>query len=83
MRRAARYDGLFTIELEHPEQLAEEVVTEVDALRDPGAGPFDHIVTGAPGDDPGPWARAGATWWLAGFGIHPTRAQVQAAIDGG
>ena len=82
VRRAARYDGLFTIELEHPDQLA-EIVAEVDALREAGSGTFDHVVTGAPGDDAAPWARAGATWWLAGLSRHATRAEAEAVIDGG
>lgn len=82
VRRAARYDGLFPIGLEHPDELA-ELVAEVAALRDPAAAPFEHVVTGEAGDDAAPWAQAGATWWLAGFGRHPARAAVQAAIDAG
>jgi alkanesulfonate monooxygenase SsuD/methylene tetrahydromethanopterin reductase-like flavin-dependent oxidoreductase (luciferase family) len=64
-RRAARYDGYFPIDLEAPGQLA-ELVGELEERRSPGQ-PFDIVVEGWPGDDPAPWAAAGATWWLVRF----------------
>ncbi|HEX8123903.1 MAG TPA: LLM class flavin-dependent oxidoreductase [Solirubrobacteraceae bacterium] len=73
VRRAARWDGLFPIDLPGPEALA-ELREEVDG---------DLIVTNEAGTDPQPWAEAGATWCLTGFGKDPTRAAVQAAIDAG
>ena len=76
VRRAARWDGLFPIDLETPEQLA-ELAAEV-----PGP-PFDLVVTNAAGTDPRPWADAGATWCLTGFGAQPKQAEVEAAIDAG
>jgi alkanesulfonate monooxygenase SsuD/methylene tetrahydromethanopterin reductase-like flavin-dependent oxidoreductase (luciferase family) len=79
VRRAARWDGLFPIDLPGPEALA-ELVAEVRELRDPEAGPFDFVVTGEPGYDPEPWERAGATWCLTGFGQSPREAEVRAAI---
>jgi alkanesulfonate monooxygenase SsuD/methylene tetrahydromethanopterin reductase-like flavin-dependent oxidoreductase (luciferase family) len=75
LRRAARYDGVFPIDLPGPEALA-----ELRGLRD---GDFDVVVTNRPGTDPAPWAAAGATWCLTGFGPQPTEAQVRAAIDAG
>ena len=80
--RAARWDGLFPIEMPGPEALA-ELVEEVRALRPAGAGPFDFVVTTAPGSDPQPWAAAGATWVLTGFNQHPSVERVRAVIDEG
>ena len=37
--------------------------------------------TTPPGTDPEPWIAAGATWCLTGFGLQPTRAEVERAID--
>jgi alkanesulfonate monooxygenase SsuD/methylene tetrahydromethanopterin reductase-like flavin-dependent oxidoreductase (luciferase family) len=67
MRRAARYDGFFPVNLEHPDQLA-EVVVEVTALRKAAgrdaARPYDVVVALPPGSDPAPYAAVGASWWL-------------------
>jgi alkanesulfonate monooxygenase SsuD/methylene tetrahydromethanopterin reductase-like flavin-dependent oxidoreductase (luciferase family) len=80
VRRAARWDGVFPIDLPGPDALA-ELVAEVRALRGDHAGPFDVVVTNPPGADPAPWEAAGATWCLTGFGPEPTDAEVRAAID--
>jgi alkanesulfonate monooxygenase SsuD/methylene tetrahydromethanopterin reductase-like flavin-dependent oxidoreductase (luciferase family) len=82
LRRAARWDGVFPIDLPGPEAVA-ELVADVNALREPDAGPFDIVVTNPPGTDPAPWEAAGATWCLTGFGPQPTEAEVRAAIDAG
>jgi alkanesulfonate monooxygenase SsuD/methylene tetrahydromethanopterin reductase-like flavin-dependent oxidoreductase (luciferase family) len=82
VRRAARWDGVFPIDLPGPDTVA-ELVAEIAALREPGAGPFDVVVTNPPEVDPAPWAAAGATWCLTGFGPRPTEAAVRAAIDAG
>jgi alkanesulfonate monooxygenase SsuD/methylene tetrahydromethanopterin reductase-like flavin-dependent oxidoreductase (luciferase family) len=79
LRRAARFDGLFPIDLPGPEAL-EELAGEMRALREPD-GAFDIVVTNPPGTDPQPWIEAGATWCLTGFGPQPTRAEVEEAID--
>jgi alkanesulfonate monooxygenase SsuD/methylene tetrahydromethanopterin reductase-like flavin-dependent oxidoreductase (luciferase family) len=79
LRRAARYDGLFPIDVPDPDALA-ELGNEVHAMR-AGAGPFDLVIDHPPGADPAPWAAAGATWCLIDFGTQPTRAEVEAAID--
>jgi alkanesulfonate monooxygenase SsuD/methylene tetrahydromethanopterin reductase-like flavin-dependent oxidoreductase (luciferase family) len=70
MRRAARHQGFFPIELDHAEQLA-EVVADLAALRreagrDP-TEPYDVVVALPPGSDPAPYVAAGATWWLVEF----------------
>jgi alkanesulfonate monooxygenase SsuD/methylene tetrahydromethanopterin reductase-like flavin-dependent oxidoreductase (luciferase family) len=70
MRRAARHQGFFPIELDHAEQLA-EIVADLAALRreagkDP-TEPYDVVVALPPGSDPAPYVAAGATWWLVEF----------------
>ncbi|MFD3378307.1 MULTISPECIES: LLM class flavin-dependent oxidoreductase [unclassified Streptomyces] len=66
IRRAARLDGFFPANLEHPDQLA-EVVDTLTELRDGEMDSYD-IAVGLPlGVDPEPYARAGATWWLPEF----------------
>jgi alkanesulfonate monooxygenase SsuD/methylene tetrahydromethanopterin reductase-like flavin-dependent oxidoreductase (luciferase family) len=66
MRRAARYDGFFPVNLEHPDQLA-EVVATVTELRQGPTTPYDFVVCLPLGVDPRPWQQAGATWWLPDF----------------
>jgi alkanesulfonate monooxygenase SsuD/methylene tetrahydromethanopterin reductase-like flavin-dependent oxidoreductase (luciferase family) len=66
IRRAARLDGFFPANLEHPDQLAEAVAT-INNHRSGLTGPYD-IAIGLPIDtDPRPYAAAGATWWLTEF----------------
>ena len=66
MRRAARYDGFFPVNLEHPDQLA-EVVAKVTAFRQDPTAAYDFVVGLPVGVDPHPWQQAGATWWLSEF----------------
>ena len=82
VRRAARYDGLFPIDLPGPDALA-ELAAEVKEQRAPDAGPFELVVTDPAGADPGPWEAAGATWLLTGFGRSPTEREVREAIAAG
>ncbi|MFI9553873.1 LLM class flavin-dependent oxidoreductase [Nonomuraea endophytica] len=72
IRRAARLDGFFPANLEHPDQLA-EVAATLTELRDGRTGPFDIAAALPPGVDAAPYAKAGATWWLAEFdpGVRP------------
>ena len=67
LRRAARHDGVFPVQVDEPDQLA-EIVQAVQELRGADAGPYDVAVGGAPGADPAPYAAAGATWWMTTFG---------------
>jgi alkanesulfonate monooxygenase SsuD/methylene tetrahydromethanopterin reductase-like flavin-dependent oxidoreductase (luciferase family) len=82
LRRAAKWDGLFPIELPGPDELA-VLAAEVRALRDGDAGPFDFVIEISPGEDLGPWEAAGATWVLNGFGPEPHEADVRAQIEAG
>jgi hypothetical protein len=82
VRRAARWDGLFPIDLTGPDALA-ELVGEVRELRRDESGPFDFVVDHDPGEDAAPWEQAGATWCLTQFGQSPREADVRAAIDAG
>jgi alkanesulfonate monooxygenase SsuD/methylene tetrahydromethanopterin reductase-like flavin-dependent oxidoreductase (luciferase family) len=75
LRRAARFDGVFPIDLPGPDAL-----TELLAELDPGPG-YEVVVTNPPGVDPQPWFAAGATWCLTGFGAEPSLDAVRAAID--
>jgi alkanesulfonate monooxygenase SsuD/methylene tetrahydromethanopterin reductase-like flavin-dependent oxidoreductase (luciferase family) len=67
MRRAARYDGFFPVNLESADQLA-EIVARVRTLREEAGRapdePYEVIAALEPGTDPAPYREAGATWWL-------------------
>jgi alkanesulfonate monooxygenase SsuD/methylene tetrahydromethanopterin reductase-like flavin-dependent oxidoreductase (luciferase family) len=81
VRRALRWDGLFPTGLPDPAALA-ELTSQVRTAR-PAGEPFDVIVDIPPGDDPVPWARAGATWTVTDLGRQPTQAQVREVINAG
>jgi alkanesulfonate monooxygenase SsuD/methylene tetrahydromethanopterin reductase-like flavin-dependent oxidoreductase (luciferase family) len=66
LRRAARCDGFFPVNLEHPDQVAGMAAT-IAGLREDPAAPYDIAVALPPGSDPAPYAAAGATWWLTEF----------------
>jgi alkanesulfonate monooxygenase SsuD/methylene tetrahydromethanopterin reductase-like flavin-dependent oxidoreductase (luciferase family) len=82
LRRAARWDGLFPIDLPGPDALA-ELVSEVRELRSEGDERFDFIVEIEPGGDADPWEAAGATWVLTGFEWQPKLVEVRAAVEAG
>lgn len=70
MRRAARHQGFFPVNLEHPDQLAEIVAAVTDLREQVGTGttePYDIVAEIEPGHDPTPYATAGATWCLVGL----------------
>jgi alkanesulfonate monooxygenase SsuD/methylene tetrahydromethanopterin reductase-like flavin-dependent oxidoreductase (luciferase family) len=75
LRRAAQHDGVFPIEVERPEQLA-EVVADVQQLRGGSSAPYDVVVGGPPGTDPAPYAAVGATWWMVAFGPYDVSADL-------
>ena len=70
LRRAARNEGFFPVNLEHPDQLA-EIVADLTALRSEasreGGEPYDVVAALPPGTDPAPYAMVGATWWMVEF----------------
>jgi alkanesulfonate monooxygenase SsuD/methylene tetrahydromethanopterin reductase-like flavin-dependent oxidoreductase (luciferase family) len=82
VRRALQWDGLFPIQLPDPDALA-ELAAEIEDQRPPERGPFDLVVEIEPGQDPGPWRQAGATWVLTGFGRQPRADEVRTAIAEG
>jgi alkanesulfonate monooxygenase SsuD/methylene tetrahydromethanopterin reductase-like flavin-dependent oxidoreductase (luciferase family) len=65
LRRAARYDGFFPVNLQHPDEVA-EIAAEIAQLRERDT-PFDIVVSLPPGTDMTPYALAGATWSLVEF----------------
>lgn len=85
LRRAVRHDGVFPVNVDEPDQLA-EIVEAVGGLRDdtaPGR-PFDVAIGGPPGVDPAPYAAAGATWWMVTFPWdHPSVDQVRGVVREG
>jgi alkanesulfonate monooxygenase SsuD/methylene tetrahydromethanopterin reductase-like flavin-dependent oxidoreductase (luciferase family) len=88
LRRAARYDGVFPVS--HHWSLSGDELREllriVGEHRPPDAGPFDLVVVNherASAARLAELARAGATWWLQGFGERPRLADVQAVADAG
>ncbi|HWE12940.1 MAG TPA: LLM class flavin-dependent oxidoreductase [Solirubrobacteraceae bacterium] len=82
LRRAARWDGLFPIELPGPDALA-TLDAELRELRHGEVGRFDLVAEISPGGDPSPWTAAGATWVLTSFDSQPREARVRAVIDAG
>ena len=63
LRRAARYDGFFPVNLEGVDEFAQAVAT-VRELRGNNTAPYDIAVELRPGSDVAPYAEAGATWWM-------------------
>ncbi|GAA1948466.1 LLM class flavin-dependent oxidoreductase [Amycolatopsis minnesotensis] len=82
LRRAARYDGFFPVNLGHPDQLAEIVATVTELRRDATA-PYDIAVALPPGTDLAPYAEAGATWWLAELPPESTVDEVRGVLRDG
>ncbi|MBO2450740.1 LLM class flavin-dependent oxidoreductase [Actinomadura barringtoniae] len=66
LRRAARHDGFFPVNLERPDQLA-DIVATITELRREKTSPFDIAFALPPTTDLAPYAKAGGTWWLAEF----------------
>jgi alkanesulfonate monooxygenase SsuD/methylene tetrahydromethanopterin reductase-like flavin-dependent oxidoreductase (luciferase family) len=85
LERAARWDGLFPIELPAPEDLA-TLAAELQELREQaglGDRPFDLVAEIEPGAAARPWVDAGATWVFIGFGHVPLVDQVREVIEAG
>jgi hypothetical protein len=82
LRRAARWDGLFPIELPDPDALA-TLAAELREMRPPDSGSFDLVAEISAASDPSPWGEAGATWVLTSFGSQPREAEVRSVIEAG
>jgi alkanesulfonate monooxygenase SsuD/methylene tetrahydromethanopterin reductase-like flavin-dependent oxidoreductase (luciferase family) len=70
LRRAARHQGFFPVNLEHPNQLAEIVADLTELRREIGSEftePYDVVAALPPHIDPAPYAAAGGTWWMVEF----------------
>jgi alkanesulfonate monooxygenase SsuD/methylene tetrahydromethanopterin reductase-like flavin-dependent oxidoreductase (luciferase family) len=81
MRRAARHDGLFVIDVQPADLPA--AIAEVERARPGGLDGYEVVVEAPPASDPRPWEDAGATWWLAspspfGLDVDAVRAVVEA-----
>lgn len=81
LRRAARWDGYFPVDLDGPAAMA-DCAAAVAGLRGDLDG-FDLVAGTGPWDDIGPWEEAGATWWLAAFPRDATRDDVRRRIHAG
>ena len=66
LRRAARYQGFFPVNLANVDEFA-RAVSSVRELRGDNPAPYDIAVELPPGSDLAPYAEAGATWWMTEF----------------
>lgn len=71
LRRAARHDGVFAINLATPSDVA-DLVAVMAELRGSLEG-FDVVVELPAGQEAGPWEAAGATWLLTRVGPYRMR----------
>jgi alkanesulfonate monooxygenase SsuD/methylene tetrahydromethanopterin reductase-like flavin-dependent oxidoreductase (luciferase family) len=75
LRRAARFEGWYPIDVDRPDQMREHLDV-IERLRaDQGlTGPYEVVAEGYPADSPEGWADAGATWWFVQFEPYDLRA---------
>lgn len=79
LARAARHDGVFPIDIDSPDKLAETLAALVRPDR-----PFDVAVGAQDDTDPRPYEAVGATWWMRGFSpFEVTEAEVRAVLAAG
>jgi alkanesulfonate monooxygenase SsuD/methylene tetrahydromethanopterin reductase-like flavin-dependent oxidoreductase (luciferase family) len=73
VRRAARFQGVFAIQVERPQDLLElrALLAEFGQSSDQ----FEVVVAQPPGTDPRPWQEAGASWLLDWFAPPDLRRQ--------
>jgi len=81
LKRAARWDGFFPIDLPGPDALG-ELSEEIRALRT-DSGHLDIVVEVEAGSGIAPWEAAGATWVLTPFESSPRLDEVREAIEAG
>jgi hypothetical protein len=65
VRRSLRYQGLFLIDTDGPDDVA--TVAQVVASKRTQTDAFDLVVQGWPDENPAPMEASGATWWLTRF----------------
>jgi hypothetical protein len=82
LRRAARYGGVFPVNLENVDEFARAVST-VRALRMDSTAPFEIVAALPPGTDLAPYAEAGATWWMTEFEPGVSLAEVRDVVREG
>ncbi len=82
VQRAARWDGMFPIDLGGPDDLA-ALATEIRDLRAGREEPFDLVAEIQLGAAAEPWEAAGATWVLTDFELQPKLDEVREAIEAG
>ena len=82
LRRAARWDGFFPIDLNGPDDLA-VFGAELAELRSDETGPFDLVAEIPPDGTAAPWEGAGATWVLTSFERTAKLDEVREAIEAG
>jgi alkanesulfonate monooxygenase SsuD/methylene tetrahydromethanopterin reductase-like flavin-dependent oxidoreductase (luciferase family) len=82
VQRAARWDGMFPIDLGGPDDLA-ALATEIRELRAGREDPFDLVTEIQPGAAAEPWEAAGATWVLTDFELPPRLDDVREEIEAG
>ncbi|NOL40755.1 LLM class flavin-dependent oxidoreductase [Kribbella sandramycini] len=84
LRRAARYDGFFPVNLTSPDQLAEATANLATVFGTPIPPTYDVVVALEPDTDPRPYEAAGATWSVTDFDPPTlTLADLTAVIDAG
>jgi alkanesulfonate monooxygenase SsuD/methylene tetrahydromethanopterin reductase-like flavin-dependent oxidoreductase (luciferase family) len=87
LRRAARYQGFFPVNLEHPAELAELAAALATLRREAGrdlAETYDIVASLPPGADPAPYGSAGAAWWVVEFPAEgATVDKVRSVLRGG
>jgi alkanesulfonate monooxygenase SsuD/methylene tetrahydromethanopterin reductase-like flavin-dependent oxidoreductase (luciferase family) len=80
LQRAARFDGVFPIEIDHPDKLAETLA----AFERPTDRPYDVAVGAQDDTDPRAYEAVGATWWMRGFSPYGiTEAEVRSVLAAG
>jgi alkanesulfonate monooxygenase SsuD/methylene tetrahydromethanopterin reductase-like flavin-dependent oxidoreductase (luciferase family) len=80
LARAARFDGVFPIEIDHPDKLSETLA----ALDRPTDRPYDVAVGAEDDTDPRPYEQVGATWWMRGFSpFGITESEVRGVLAAG
>jgi alkanesulfonate monooxygenase SsuD/methylene tetrahydromethanopterin reductase-like flavin-dependent oxidoreductase (luciferase family) len=82
LRRAARHDGFFPVNLKSEDQFAQAVAT-VRELRGNNTAPYDIAVELPPGGEFAPYVEAGATWCMTALEPGVSVADVRAVIREG